>query len=346
MLQVIMENTPAQLVYLDPDFNFVRFNTPYVEGSGHTREALMAHNHFELFPSRENQAIFERVRETGQPVAFHAKPFEYADQPERGTTYWDWTLVPVKDGGGQVQGLVFSLMDVTERKRTEEALREQARALATMEERQRLARDLHDVVSQTLFSASLSAEVLPCLWERDPEEGRRCLEEVHHLTRSALAEMRTLLLELRPGALVETPLSELLNQFVETVGRRARLPVSLQAEQIRPLPADVQVTVYRIAQEALNNVVKHAGASQAVVRLRRVQILHSTGGDEEANGLELCVCDDGCGFNPEEVSPQQLGLGIMRERAEAIGAELTVNTQAGHGTQVGLTWPRAQRKER
>jgi PAS domain S-box-containing protein len=120
-LQAIMENTYTQLAYLDPQFNFLRVNAAYAQGSGHPRQELIGRNHFELFPNEENQAIFERVRDTGRPVEFHAKPFEYADQPERGTTYWDWALAPVKDAAGQVGGLVLSLHDVTEQIRAERA---------------------------------------------------------------------------------------------------------------------------------------------------------------------------------------------------------------------------------
>jgi signal transduction histidine kinase len=103
-------------------------------------------------------------------------------------------------------------------------LYEQAEEAAVATERNRLARDLHDAVSQTLFSASLIAKVLPRLWERKPEEGRRRLEEVRRLTRGALAEMRTLLLELRPKALVEADLGDLLRQLTEAFIGRARIP--------------------------------------------------------------------------------------------------------------------------
>jgi PAS domain S-box-containing protein len=125
-LQAIMESTHAQLAYLDPDFNFVRVNSAYAQGSGHSREELIGHNHFDLFPNAENQAIFEQVRATGQPVGFHAKPFEFADQPERGVTYWDWTLVPVKEGDGQVRGLVLSLLDVSDQVLSRRAVEELA----------------------------------------------------------------------------------------------------------------------------------------------------------------------------------------------------------------------------
>jgi PAS domain S-box-containing protein len=119
-LQTIMENTHAQLAYLDLDFNFIRVNSAYALGSGHSPEDLIGHNHFELFPNPENRAIFEQVRDTGLAAHFQARPFEYVDQPERGVTYWDWSLVPVTGGGEPVQGLVFSLTEVTGRVRAEQ----------------------------------------------------------------------------------------------------------------------------------------------------------------------------------------------------------------------------------
>ena len=121
--QVIMENTAAHLAYFDPDFTFLRVNEAYAQGSGYAREDLIGRNHFHLFPHPENQAIFERVRDTGEPVSFRAKPFTFPDQPERGITYWDWTLMPVNDAEGRVQGLVLSAIDVTDSVRTEEVLR-------------------------------------------------------------------------------------------------------------------------------------------------------------------------------------------------------------------------------
>lgn len=114
ILQAIMNNTGAQVAYLDPNMRFVRVNTAYEQGSGHLKEDLIGQDHFALFPNLENQVIFERVRDTGQAAEYRTKPFEFADQPDRGVTYWDWTLSPVKDGAGQVQGLVLSLEDMTE----------------------------------------------------------------------------------------------------------------------------------------------------------------------------------------------------------------------------------------
>jgi signal transduction histidine kinase/PAS domain-containing protein len=212
----------------------------------------------------------------------------------------------------------------------------QAEESAVIAERNRLARDLHDAVTQTLFSSSIIAEVLPRLWEQDPEEGRRRLQELRELTRGALAEMRTLLLELRPSALVEARLSDLLRQLAESITGRARVPVALEVEGECDLEAEVKVALYRIAQEALNNVAKHARATRATVSLRCFP--WPAEGEGSGARVELAIRDDGIGFDPGSIAPNSLGLGIMRERAEAVGAALTVESQPGAGTQIEVVW--------
>jgi nitrate/nitrite-specific signal transduction histidine kinase len=207
-------------------------------------------------------------------------------------------------------------------------LYEQAQQIAAMEERQRLARDLHDAVTQTLFSASLIAEVLPRLWTRDQEEGLRRLNELRQLTRGALAEMRTLLVELRPAAILEAELEDLIGQLAEATTGRAGLPISLEIAGGYTLPDDVKVGMYRIAQEAMNNVAKHAQASEARVRLK----------SKSGGAVELVVVDDGRGFDPDMISPENLGLGIMQERADALGLELKIDSSRGQGTQVCVVW--------
>lgn len=206
-------------------------------------------------------------------------------------------------------------------------LRDQVEKAAVSGERSRLARDLHDAVTQTLFSASLIAEVLPRIWEQNPQTGKERLAELRELTRGALAEMRTLLLELRPSSLEDAALGDLLWQLAESITGRARVPVTVEVEGECALPSSAKVAFYRIAQEALNNVAKHASASQAEVHLR-------CGRDV----VELYVCDDGRGFNPDGVSPDSLGLGIMRERAQEIEARLTIESERGQGTTVRALW--------
>jgi signal transduction histidine kinase len=213
-------------------------------------------------------------------------------------------------------------------------LRAQVEEVAVAAERSRLARDLHDAVTQTLFSASLIAKALPDVWERYPDEGQRGLENLRQLTRGALAEMRTLLLELRPAALTETQLGELLSHLTEAMTSRTLVPVALTVKGDCDLPAEVQVVLYRIAQEALNNSARHARASQVTVSLtcQPAQVV-------------LYISDDGCGFDPSSISPDHLGVSIMHERARTIGATLKIESQPGHGTQVEVTWPDTGERE-
>jgi signal transduction histidine kinase len=217
--------------------------------------------------------------------------------------------------------------EIDQRRQAEEALAHKAADEAVVAERTRLARELHDAVTQTLFSASLIAEVLPDLYAADPREGSQSAEELRQLTRGALAEMRTLLLELRPAVVTQARLEDLVRQLIEATIGRARLPVQFHVEGQRPIPDDVKVAIYRIAQESLNNVVKYAKARQVMVDLRQHPL-----------GVRLTVSDDGVGFDERTIGPGHLGQRIMRERAEAISARLSVHSELGEGTVVTVIW--------
>ena len=216
-------------------------------------------------------------------------------------------------------------------------LHEKSQELAVIEERSRLARDLHDAVTQTLFSSSLIAEALPELWQTDPAEGRQLLKDLKQLTRGALAEMRSLLLELRPTALAETPLPDLLRQLGDAVTGRSGVPVRLSVNGHCRVEPELHVALYRIAQEALNNVVKHACAGQVHVALTCTPFTDDQFGQRPTK-VELRVSDNGCGFDPDQVPPDSLGLDIIRERADCVGANVEVRTKTGQGTTIVVTW--------
>lgn len=211
-------------------------------------------------------------------------------------------------------------------------LRDRVQQTAIIAERNRLARDLHDAVTQTLFSASLISEALPSLYEKDPGEGKGLLMELRQLSRGALAEMRTLLLELRPSALVESKLNDLLRQLAEAAEGRTGFKVNLKVQLIHPLPDDVHISLYRIAQEALNNVVKHAQADKV-----DLQLLSEIDEDENQN-VTLTISDNGKGFDPATVRKDHFGLGIIHERVKLIGAHLTLETKKGYGTLIRVEW--------
>ena len=203
----------------------------------------------------------------------------------------------------------------------------QAQTLAVLEERQRLAHNLHDAINQSLFSAGLIAEVLPRVWDRDQQEARRSLEDLRKLTRGAMAEMRALLAELRPSTLTDAELGDLLRLLGNAFTGRTNIPARVSVEGQGVLPADVQVAIYRVCQEALNNVAKHARASQVEIQLKH-----------EASAIELNIRDDGQGFDPEQTISGHYGLSMMHERAEGVGAQLSITSRPGQGTELTIRW--------
>ncbi|HEU5349578.1 MAG TPA: GAF domain-containing sensor histidine kinase, partial [Ktedonobacterales bacterium] len=206
-------------------------------------------------------------------------------------------------------------------------LRDKAKEAAVLAERDRIARDLHDAVTQTIFSASLIADSLPRVWERSPEDGRRGLDELRQLMHGALAEMRTLLFELRPAALLEKKLGDLITQLGAVLDSRTRAAVDVVAHEESSLPPDVHMALFRIVQEVLNNIAKHADARHVSVQLH-----------VRPGRASLRVLDDGRGFDVAALPGGHLGLGTMRERARSIGARLRVHSRSGRGTFVAVIW--------
>jgi PAS domain S-box-containing protein len=123
-MEALLDHTHMMVAYLDPQFNFIKVNRAYARADERDPAFFPGKNHFDLYPHKENKEIFRRVVETGKPYFASGKPFEYAEHPERGVTYWDWGLVPIKDPEGSVTGLVLTVLNVTERKRAEDSLRE------------------------------------------------------------------------------------------------------------------------------------------------------------------------------------------------------------------------------
>jgi PAS domain S-box-containing protein len=197
--------------------------------------------------------------------------------------------------------------------------------LATAEERQRLARELHDAVNQTLWTAALTSESLLLDVGADSPIHHR-VSRLRQLTRGALAEMRSLLLELRPSELSEVGLADLIQSLVDALESRRHMNVTVELESVSLEPA-THVACYRIVQGALANVVQHSDASSLRVSL--------------TNGppTELRIEDDGVGFDSEDVAGGHLGLSIMQERADAVGAILSVESSPGNGTTLRLRMP-------
>ncbi len=220
--------------------------------------------------------------------------------------------------GGRFAGAHGSVRDISERERLEGDLRSHAAELAASQERAHLARELHDSVTQALFSMGLTLRTLELLLETNPEAAQGKVEELRELQRDALAEMRALIFELRPSSLESDGLVQALRTHATAVQRRTGLTIVVDAEVIDRLPLPTEEALYRIGQEALHNVVKHANASNAALRI-------VTDGER----VRLSVTDDGIGFAPDQVPRGHLGLIGMRQRADLVGGELRVESKAG-----------------
>ena len=210
-------------------------------------------------------------------------------------------------------------------------LNERSRELALVEERTRLARDLHDAVTQKLFSLRLTADAAATLIATDPGRAAAELARVQRLAREASAELRAVLAELRPPALSEDGLAAALHKHVETLRRAHHVALTLEARTTCAIPTDVEDTIFRVAQEALHNALRHAAPAVITVTLE-------TCGD----AVVLEVRDDGRGFDAaagESAAVRRLGLASMRERAERLGGTLVVSSAAGVGTLVRIEVP-------
>jgi PAS domain S-box-containing protein len=209
-------------------------------------------------------------------------------------------------------------------------LYEAGQRLAVSEERNRLARELHDSVTQELFSMTMIAGALPALIERRPEAARERAVRLYDLARGALAEMRALLFALRPAALAEEGLCSALTKHAAAFENQTGIIAHLEIENESRLPQPVEEALYRVAQEALNNVAKHS-------RARNVWITLAISDDRTA----LIVCDDGEGFDPLILAGRTPGMGMasMRERVEALGGTLALAATPGGGVTVRVTVP-------
>lgn len=199
--------------------------------------------------------------------------------------------------------------------------------LSISRERNRLSRELHDTLAHTLSALTVQLEALLTVWNSIPEKPQQMLQQMLSTTRSGLDETRRALSALRATPLEELGLPLALRTLAEDFANRHAWKLDMQIPtQMESLPEEVEQSFYRITQEALENIARHANARSLRLSLRR-----------DAHRIELEIQDDGRGFNPNEVSDSQLGLKGMRERAEIIGATLTVESRTGGGTRVRVS---------
>ncbi|MGI5453663.1 GAF domain-containing sensor histidine kinase [Streptomyces sp. CA-249302] len=213
---------------------------------------------------------------------------------------------------------------------TNARLYERSRELTIAEERSRLAHELHDAVSQKLFSLRLTAQAAAALVDRDPARAKGEMQQVAALAAEAVDELRAAVVELRPAALDEDGLVATLRTQIQVLDRAHTARVTFDSHGVRALPAAQEEAVLRVAQEALHNALRHSGAQHVDVTLARC-----------GTAAVLRVTDDGSGFDPSSTrrAGRHLGLVSMRDRASGVGGALTVESAPGKGTTIEMEVP-------
>ncbi|PKN30900.1 MAG: hypothetical protein CVU64_01095 [Deltaproteobacteria bacterium HGW-Deltaproteobacteria-21] len=362
----ILEHTHMLAVLLDSQFNFIWVNRAYAAACRHDPSFFLGKNHFDLYPNEENKVIFQRVVDTGEPFFVAAKSFEDTDQRERGMTYWDWSLVPVKDGAGRVSNLVFTLTEVTERIRAEEALRKAHNQLelrvkertAELERKNQELQEFAFVASHDLAEPLRKIQTFGDLLKAKSAD-HLCEQERDYVSRMSGAA----------GRMQELLDALLRYSRIETQGRD---PVPLKLEEIvRTVTADLEVAIKKIGahveigmlpiitgdpyqwrqifQNLIANAVKyHRSEVKTIIKIH----------GEENNGTDhLFVEDNGIGFDEKyldkiflpfqrlhgkhEYPGTGIGLAICKKIIERHGGKITAKSAPGKGSTFIIEVPKS-----
>ena len=321
-MNILFDNSPLGIGLASLDGKILSANPAMASLFGYSEKELQQVYVQDFFLTDEQRSEILRRLETEKTVQVNHLQLKRKD----GSNFYI-NLTESRVTWGVEEVLLGIVQDITSEVKAEEILKSEAERKAVAEERKRLSRELHDSVTQSLYTTGLIIEALPEVWESHPEEARKSLDQIRMINQGALAEMRTLLLELRPETIADRPLGDLLRQLAEAVSARTDLPIVVSTIGECLLPPEVQVSLYRIAQESLNNTIKHAQASRVWINL------HCS--NEE---ILLRVRDNGRGFDAKVQEPHKLGLNIIRDRARDINADLITTSQPGEGTQIQVKW--------
>lgn len=346
ILQSYIQYSIAPLVLLDKDFNFLQVNEAYAKACQRDVSEFVGHNHFEFYPS-DAKADFEKVVINKEAVRFVEHPFIFPDHPEWEVTYWDWSLTPILDKMGEVEFLVFALRDVTQRKNAIDEIKkshEQLRALyshlqnAREEERTRIARDIHDSIGQSLTGLKMDLSLLENelalqedLRERNKLYGK--IQTMYVLLDDMIQSVRDVSAQLRPLILDSLGLVTAIEWQTEEFQKKTGLTCEciLPKEKVE-INGDVSTVLFRIFQECLTNIIRHAKATKVSIKLERKE-----------NHILLEVQDNGVGI-PENVVKEINSLGLlgMKERALVLGGSVDILGNPGSGTIVTVKIPQGE----
>jgi len=334
-IRLIIDTIPTMVWSTTPDGAVDFVNQRWMEYTGLSLEDEMEEPTRPMHPEE-----LPRVMEKWLAIKAAGEPFEDEMRLRRADGKYCWFLVrsaPLRDEHGNIVKWFGSSVDIEDRKRAEKDLEEANRQLKLLsrrrvkvqeEERRHLARELHDEIGQALTAAKINLQA--AMEESDPAKSKR-IQETAAILERLLGQVRQISLNLRPAMLDDLGLVPALRSLLDELGRRASVAVRFSAKNIpEHLDPEIQTTCFRIAQEAITNAVRHAGATQIDVDLRR-----------EDGSFRLQVHDDGRGFEMPSPQSQTIGLGLlgMKERAALVGGRTKITSAPGEGTTVDANLP-------
>jgi len=334
-IRLIIDTIPTMVWSITPDGAVDFVNQRWMEYTGLSLEDEIEEPTRPMHPEE-----LPRVMEKWLAIKAAGEPFEDEMRLRRADGKYCWFLVrsaPLRDEHGNIVKWFGSSVDIEDRKRAEKDLEEANRQLKLLsrrrvkvqeEERRHLARELHDEIGQALTAAKINLQA--AMEESDPAKSKR-IQETAAILERLLGQVRQISLNLRPAMLDDLGLVPALRSLLDELGRRASVAVRFSAKNIpENLDPEIQTTCFRIAQEAITNAVRHAGATQIDVDLRR-----------EDGSFRLQVHDDGRGFEMPSPQSQTIGLGLlgMKERAALVGGRTKITSAPGEGTTVDANLP-------
>lgn len=360
LLETFFKHTMTPLAFLDKDFNFIRVNESYAKADARRVEDFPGRNHFELYPHPENQRVFERVTKTKEPYLALAKPFEYADHPERGITYWDWSLIPILDNAGEVDFLVFSLMDVTKRKRAEEELQDYTKKL---QESNRALQDFasiasHDMQEPLRKIISFGDQLKVRCGDGLGDTGRDYLDRMQKAAKRMQTLLQALLDYSRVSSKAEpsrpVDLNELIRDVIDDL--EVRITETAGTVEVGALPtleADPH-QMRQLFQNLIGNALKfHREGEKPVVRIYCRPADHG-------QSCAIVVEDNGIGFDEQyadrifapfhrlhgrssQYEGTGMGLAICKKIVERHGGTITARSMLNQGSTFIISLPVRQK---
>ena len=345
-LTQLYQTAPVGLCMMDRDLRYVRINEQLARSHNVSVDYHIGRTLREVIPAVADtlEPVIRKVMETGEPVLnfeWHTNP---ADPEQR--RWWLSSYRPLKSESGEVMGTSTIAQEITDRKRAEEALRASEASLndsqsdlrelagrllrAQEEERGRIARELHDDLSQRLAVLAIEAGKLEQERDRDATTGRARIREIREQIASISEDVHAISRQLHPSILQDLGLTSAIESECTRYAQNESISIQYEHHDIpSELPKEIALSLYRIVQESLRNVAKHAGTNAARISLVR------TGGE-----ILLRIEDDGVGFEPT-AAKSKLGVGLasMEERARLIHGDLTVRAESDKGTSISVRVP-------